>query len=134
MSGPHYFTVRKRKVQTKAEDMSPDDVEEFRAAIIDAGARLADLVVVKYPEAHLVDDALFDMTEIVECYGLEGQWVTSVASSSGSELLANDSVRKVSGCEAFIGESARFVLFTFTFDIDCLAGGHRLRQKIVSLP
>jgi hypothetical protein len=98
------------------------------------GARLADLVFVKYPDAHLVNDALFAVTEIVECYGLKGQWVTSLASSAGNEFLANDSVRKVSCCVAFIGESASFVLFTFSFVIDCLAGGHQLHKKFVSLP
>jgi hypothetical protein len=114
MSGPHYFTMRKCKVRTETEDMSPNDVAEFWADIIDAGARLADLVDVKYPDAHLVDDALFAVTEIVECFGRKGQWVTSLASSAGNDFLATDSVRKVSGCVAFIGESARSVLFTFS--------------------
>jgi hypothetical protein len=62
--------------------MSPLDVEEFCTDIVDAGARLADLVVVPHPNAHLVDDALFAVTEIVECFGLKGRWVTSWASSA----------------------------------------------------
>ena len=106
--------MRKRKVvgQTEKEDMSPRDAEEFRAEIIDAGARLADLVVVPYPNARLVDDALFGMTEIVECFGLKGRWVTSWASSARKEFLATESVREVSGCVAFIGMTAKFILFT----------------------
>ena len=94
--------------------MSPLDVEEFCAEIINAGARLADLVVVEYPNACLVDDALFGVTEVVECYGLKGQWVTSWASCAHDEFLATDSAREVSGCVAFIGMTARFVLFTFS--------------------
>ena len=47
------------------QEMSPLDVEEFRTGILDAGARLADLVVVEYPNACLVKDALFGMTEVV---------------------------------------------------------------------
>ena len=90
MSGPHSFTVRRRKVigQAGTEEMSPLDVEEFRTGILDAGARLASLVVVDYPNARLVDDALFGVTEVVECYGLKGQWVTSSARSDNNEFLA----------------------------------------------
>ena len=61
MSGPHYFTMRTCKLRTETEDMSPDDIAEFRSVMIDAGARLADLVDVKYPDAHLVDDALLSV-------------------------------------------------------------------------
>ena len=108
--------MRKCKVvgQTEKEDMSPLDAEEFRTDIVDAGARLADLVVVPYLNARLVDDALFGVTEIVECFGLKGRWVTSWASSARNEFLATDSVLEVSGCVAFIGMTAKFVLFTFS--------------------
>ena len=116
MSGSQSYSMRKRKVvgQTEKEDMSPLDVEEFRADIVDAGACLADLVVVPYPNARLVNDALFGVTEIVECFGLKGRWVTSWASSARNEFLVTDSVCKVSGCVAFIGMTAKFVLFTFS--------------------
>jgi hypothetical protein len=68
--------------------MSPLDVEEFCMENVNAGARLEDLVVVPYPNAHLVDDALFAVTEIVKCYGLMGRWVTSRASGADGEFLA----------------------------------------------
>ena len=108
--------MRKRKVvgQTETEDMSPLDAEEFCSEITNAGARLADLVVVDYPNARLVEDALSAVTEIVECFGLKGRWVTSWASSAHDEFLATNSIREVSGCVAFIGMTARFVLFTFS--------------------
>ena len=116
MSGPHSYSVRRRKVigQTGTEDMSPLDVEEFQTCIVDAGEWLADLVVVPYPNARLVNDALFGMTEIVECLGLKGRWVTSWESSAHNEFLETDRVREVNGCVAFIGITARFVLFTFS--------------------
>jgi hypothetical protein len=103
--------------------MSPLDVEEFRTDILDAGARLADLVVVKYPDAHLVDDALFDVTEVVECFGLKGQWVTSWASSAHNEFLATNSVREVSGCVSYIDMSDEFRVVHLYCFIGCLAGG-----------
>ena len=115
MSGSR--SMRKRKVvgQTETEDMSPLDAKEFYTDIVDAGAQLADLVVVPYPNAHLVVNALFAVTEIVECFGLKGRWVTSWASSARNEFLATDSVRKVSGCVAVIGMTAKFMLLTFSF-------------------
>ena len=116
MSGPHSFSMRRRKVikQAGTEDMSPLDVKEFRTDILHDGTRLANLVFVKYPNAQLVDDALFAVTEVVEYFGLKGQWVTSWASSAHNEFLATNSVRKVSVCVALIGMTARFVLFTFS--------------------
>ena len=59
MSDPHSFTVRRGKVvgHLGTEDMSPLDVEEFCTDILDAGAQLASLVVVEYPNACLVEDA-----------------------------------------------------------------------------
>ena len=111
MSGSRSRSMRKRKdvEPTEEEDMSPHDVEEFRTNIVDAGSRLADLVDVPYPNAPLVDNALFAVTEIVECFGLEGRWVTSWASSTRKEFLATESVRKVSSRMAFIGLTATLV-------------------------
>ena len=107
MSGPHSFTVRRRQQIRPAGtvDMCLLDVEEFQTGILNAGARLASLVVVEYPDACLVDNALFGVTEVVECYGLKGQWVMSQASSAHNEFLATDSVREVSGCVAYIDMS-----------------------------
>ena len=59
--------------------------------------------------------ALFAVTEIVGCFDLKGRWVTSWASSARKEFLATDSVREVSGCVAFIGMTAKFVLLTCSF-------------------
>ena len=111
------FTVRRR-----TEDMSLLDVEEFCTGILDAGARLASLLAVEYPNADLVDKALFGVTEVVECYGQKGQWVTSWASSAHNEFLATDSVCEVSGCVAFIGMSCEFCVVHVYFFIGCLAG------------
>ena len=114
MSGSR--SMRKRKVVGKAEteDMAPVDVDEFRTDIVHAGARLANLIVAPFPKARLVEDALFAVTEIVKCYGLMGRWVTSRASGAHGEFLATDSVCEVSGCLAFSGMNAKFVLLTFS--------------------
>ena len=107
----------KRKVVEFAatEYLSPDDVEEFCVEILDAGAWLADLVVVEYPNACLVDNAFFGVKEVVECFGLKGRWVTSWASSARNEFLATESVCEVGDCVAVIVMTAKFVLLTFSF-------------------
>ena len=94
--------MSKRRVVERAETfLSPVDVEEFRTVMLDAGTRLASLLVVEYSNADLVGDALFGVTDVLECYSLKGKWVTSWASSAHYEFLATDSVREVSGCVAF---------------------------------
>ena len=109
MSSLHSFTVHRRQKIRPAgtEDMSLLDVKEFRTGILNAGARLASLVFVEYPNARLVNNALFGVTEVVECYGLKGQWVTSWGSTAHDEFLATDSVRKVSGYVAYIDMSCK---------------------------
>ena len=127
MSGSRSRSVRKRKDvgPTEEEYMSPHDVEDFRTNIVDAGARLADLLVVPYPDAHLVDDALFAVTEIVEYCGLKGRWVTSWESSARKEFLATERVRGVSGCGIHCYDFEVRIVHVL-FGIDCVAGGHRL--------
>ena len=82
--------------------LSPTDVEEFRTVMLDAGSRLASRLTVEYPNAGLVDDALYVVTEVVEVYNLKGKWVTSWASSARSEFLATSGIREVSSSVTFL--------------------------------
>jgi len=70
----HNFTMRKRRVIEHAATkyLSPMDVEELCTAVLEAGTQLASLLMVEYPSADLVSDALYDMTDVVECYSLRG--------------------------------------------------------------
>ena len=97
----NFFMSKRRVVKCAETYLSPVDVEEFRPVMLDAGTRLASLLVIEYPSAGLDDDALWGVTEVVECYSMKGKWVTSWASSAHNDFLATDSVRKVSGCVAF---------------------------------
>ena len=125
MSGPHSFTVRRRQKIRPAgtEDMSLLDAKEFQTGILYAGARLASLVVVDYPNACLINNALFGVMEVVECYGLKGRWVTSWASSAHNEYLATDTIREVSGCVVFIDNLCKFCVVHLTFVKDYFVGG-----------
>ena len=80
-------------------------------------------MVVEYPNARLVNNALFGVTEVVECYGLKGQWVTAWVSSAHDEFLATDSVREVSGCVVFIDNLCKFFVVHLTFVKGYFAGG-----------
>jgi len=82
------FVMSKRRVVKRAEtNLSPVDVEEFWTDILEAGTWLASLLEVEYPSAGLVDDTLWDVTEVVvECYSMKGKWVTSWASSAHNEF------------------------------------------------
>jgi hypothetical protein len=116
--------MSKHRVVKRAETfLSPVDVEEFWTVMLDAGTQLASLLVVEYPNAGLVDNALFGVTDVVECYILKGKWVTSWASSAHNDFLATDSVRKVSGCVAFFNMTCKYCVVHSTFFIGYLAGG-----------
>ena len=63
------FVMSRRRAVKRAEMyLSPVDVEEFRTVMLDSGTRLASLLVVEYPNAGLVDEAFFGVTDVVECY------------------------------------------------------------------
>ena len=98
MSGQHYISVPKRRMigHAAAVYLSPDDVEEFRNAILDAGLGLGALLTVEYPRAEPVSETLYVVTTVVGIFGMEGKWVTLWASSDQSEFLATAEVREVS--------------------------------------
>ncbi len=68
----------------------------LQSAILNAGLRLGTLLMPEYPKASLVSKALYDVTKVVEDYGLEGKWVTLWVSASEIEFVATSEVQKVS--------------------------------------
>ena len=103
--------------------LSPADVEEFRTDILEAGMQLASLLEVEYPSAGLVDDALWGVTEVVECYSMKGKWMMSWASSAHNDFLATLGIREVSGCVTFFGTTFEScVLLTRLSFVDYLEG------------
>ena len=115
MSGPHYISVPNRRVigHAATEYLSPDDVEEFCTAILDAGLGLGTMLTAEYPRDELVSEALYVVTKVVGVYGLEGKWVTSWASGAQSQFLLTSEVREVStSVTFFLIRPACFVLFT----------------------
>jgi hypothetical protein len=115
MSNARSMCKRKVVGKTATKSLSPIDVEEFRTGILDAGTRLAEVLALEYPKASLVDNALFAVSKVVECYGLEGRWVTSWASSARNEFLMTNGVCEVSGCVALTGMTAKSCFSWFIF-------------------
>ena len=91
------------------EYLSPNDVAEFRAAILDAGLRLGTLVKADYPKASLVSEALYVVTKVVGDYGLDGNWVTLWASAAQIEFVATSEVQKVSASVALFDTACMFL-------------------------
>ena len=114
------------------EYLSPDDVGEFRTAILDAGLGLGTLLTAEYPRADLVSEALYVVTQVVGVYGLEGKWVTSWASGAQSEFLATSEVREVSASVTIVRYGRHvFELLTEMFCSDYFAGSDRQHEEVV---
>ena len=104
----NFVMSQRREVKRAEKFLSPVDVDKFRTVMLDAGTWLASLLVDEYPNAGLVDNALFGVMDVVEFYSLKEKWVTSWASSAHNEFLATDIVRKVSGCVAYFNMTCEF--------------------------
>ncbi len=81
----------KRKEQ---EHMTPDEVEDFCNAILEAGMRLISVSGANFPNAELISNALGGVLHVVRMYDLEGKWVTSRVSNA--EFLTTKEIRSVS--------------------------------------
>ena len=101
--------------------LSPDAVVEFCNAILDAGMRLSALLTAEYPKASLVSEALYDVTKVVEDYGLEGKWVTSWVRTPKIEFLATSEVQEVSASMALFDKACVFLrhLLNILFRLLC---------------
>ena len=103
------------------EYLSPNDVAEFRDAILDASLKLGTLLTAEYPRAEQVSAALQVVTKVVGDYGLEGKWVTTWASIAKSEFVATSEVRKGSGSVALFDTAFMFLshLLNILFRLLC---------------
>ena len=106
---------------TATEYLSPDDVGDFRNAILNAGLWLGILLRAEYPRAELVSEALYIVTKVVGDYGLEGKWVTSWASAAEIEFVATSEVQKVSASMALFNMACVFLrhLLNILFRLLC---------------
>jgi hypothetical protein len=69
----------KRKEQ---EHIPPDEVEDFRSEILEAGMCLISVSGVNFPNAELVSNTMGGVLHVVRMYDLEGKWVTSHVSNA----------------------------------------------------
>jgi hypothetical protein len=70
------------------------DVDNFRGEIVVKGQFLLEEIVLDYPDAERVSEAIRDVLRVVLSYDLEGKWVTSCV--SGAEYVTTREIRSVS--------------------------------------
>ena len=96
--GSHYFIMSQCKAAKHIKMyLSPINVEECCMGILGEGTGFAPLLKIEYPSADLVSAALCNVSKVVvvEGYSMEGEWVTSWASSAKNVYLVTFGICKV---------------------------------------
>ena len=92
-------TMSKARVPKRKEEyVAPDEIEEFREDILEAGRHLADVNRPRFPDAEKVSEAIGKVFTVVDNYKLLGMWVTSRVSNSNTKYATTKEIRKVSLC------------------------------------
>ena len=84
-----------RVPKRKEEYVPPDEVNEFREEILEAGRHLAVVNRPRFPDAERVSQAIGNVLDVVENYKLLGRWVTSRVSNSTTKYATTEEIRKV---------------------------------------
>jgi hypothetical protein len=92
-------TMSKARVPKRKEEyVPPDEVNEFREEILEAGRHLADVNRPRFPDAEKVSEAIKNVLTVVENYKLLGMWVTSRVSNRITKYATTKKIREVSLC------------------------------------
>ena len=92
-------TMSKARVPKRKEEyVPPDEVNEFREEILEAGRHLAVVNRPRFPDAEKVSEAIGNVLTVVENYKLLGRWVTSRVSNSITKYATTKKIREVSLC------------------------------------
>ena len=92
-------TMSKARVPKRKEEyVAPDEIEEFREDILEAGRHLAVVSSPRFPDAEKVCNAIRKVLTDVNDYTLLGMWVTSRVSNTDEEYATTKQIRKVSLC------------------------------------
>ena len=90
-------TMSKARVPKRKEEyVAPNEIEEFREEILEAGMLLASVSSPRFPDAEKVSEAIGKVLTVVDDYKLLGMWVTSRVSNT--EYATTKEIRKVSLC------------------------------------
>ena len=89
-------TMSKARVPKRKEEyVPPDEIEEFRGDILEAGMLLASVSSPRFPDAEKVSEAIGKVLEVVDDYKLLGMWVTSRVSNSNTNYATTKEIREV---------------------------------------
>jgi len=89
-------TMSKARVPKRKEEyVAPNEIEEFREEILEAGMLLASVSSPRFPDAEKVSEAIGKVLEVVDNYKLLGMWVTSRVSNSNTKYATTEEIRQV---------------------------------------
>ena len=89
-------TMSKARVPKRKEEyVAPNEIEEFREEILEAGMLLASVSSPRLPDAEKVSEAIGKVLEVVDDYKLLGMWVTSRVSNSNTNYATTKEIREV---------------------------------------
>ncbi len=81
--------------------MPSDEIEELHNEIFEAGAHLASMSSVGFPDAESVSDAIARVLSVVKQYKLVGRWVTSRISNAEKDYVTTKEIPHVSFLRVF---------------------------------
>ena len=85
-----------RAPKRKEEYVPPDEIEEFREEILEAGRHLASVSCPCFPDDERVNAAIGKVLTIVKDYTLVGMWVTSRVSNTEKGYVTSKEICEVS--------------------------------------
>ena len=87
-----------RAPKRNEEYVPPNEIEEFRNKILEAGRHLASVSSPHFPDAERVSKAIEKVLNVVKEYELVGRWVTSRVNNTEEEYMMTKEICQVSFC------------------------------------
>ena len=118
-------TMSKARVPKRKEEyVPPDEINEFREEILEAGRHLAVVNRPRFPDAEKVSEAIGKVLDVVDDYKLLGRWVTSRVSNSTTKYATTKTIREVcflyQSMQCAISNYPAFLQITLQAVIDCV--------------
>ena len=124
-------TMSKARVPKRKEEyVPPDEINEFREEILEAGRHLAVVNRPRFPDAEKVSEAIGNVLTVVENYKLLGMWVTSRVSNSITKYATTKKNPRGEFVHVFFINQCNAQFLTIGFSSDYSTGRYRLRCKI----
>jgi hypothetical protein len=111
-----------RPLKRKEEYLPSDEIKEFCNDILEAGALLASMSSVGFPDAESVSNTIAHVLSVVKQYKLVGRWVTSHISNAEKEYVTTKEIPHVIFLHIFCINQCNAQSLTIGFSSDYSAG------------